>query len=330
MRKNDIITSLVLRQIKGIGAVAIKSLWQKGLFQNENFYQTIEVCLKVLKKEVSDNEIEEYIKYAQEIIFSSSNENIKILHISDLDYPFQLTELKDAPVILFYKGNLERLRKVVGIIGTREPDTSGLEVSKRMAAHFHGKGYSICNGLALGIDEGSIKKETGILPQVIGVLAGGLNYNQSKTLLKTTAILAEEVLEAGGLLISEYENNVKEDTFKVIKSCRLQAGISQGLILVQSKLDGGSKYTLEAFCSLNRPLGILHLPNKKDDPLYQANKEISVNFREGLSKMTGIKSNKIALEKINIISSKADYSLFEKDIEQSKSVPKNPNQTLFG
>ncbi len=328
MRKNDIIATLVLRQIKGVGAVAIKSLWQKGLFQNENFYQTIEGCLKILKKDVAENEIENYINEAQEIIFTSNSENIKIIHIADPCYPIQLSELKDAPAILFAKGNLERMEKVVGIIGTREPDTTGLEVSKRIALYFHESGYSICNGLALGIDEGSIKRETSILPQVIGVLAGGLNYNQSKTLLKTTALLAEQVLEAGGLLISEFENNVKEDTFKVIKSCRLQAGLSQGLILVQSKLDGGSKYTLEAFCSLNRPLGIVSIQNKQDDPLYEANKEIAENYREGLFKMTGIKPNKIALEKINIISSKADYSVFDNEI-LLKSGKENNSFKLF-
>lgn len=314
----------MLRQIKGIGLVAIKSLWQKGLFQNENVYQTIEDCLKALKREISDSTIEDYIKEAQEIIFSSSSENINILHISEPDYPIQLKELKDAPAILFYKGNLERLEKAIGIIGTRNLDTTGLEVSKRISAYFHENGYSICNGLALGIDEGSIKRENSILPQVIGVLAGGLNFNQSKTILKTTALLAEQVLEAGGLLISEFENNVKEDTFKVIKSCRLQAGLSQGLILVQSKLNGGSKYTLEAFCSLNRPLGIVSIPGKQDDPLYEANMEISKNYKAGLSKMTGLKPDKIIVEKINIISSKADYSIFDKDIMRISINSNNP------
>lgn len=328
MRKNDIIATLVLRQIKGIGAVAIKNLWQKSFFQNEDFYQTIDDCLNALKKEVSDNEIENYIKEAQEIIFSSENENIKILHIADPSYPIQLSELKDAPAILFAKGNFERMEKVVGIIGTREPDRTGLEVSKRIASYFHEGGYSICNGLALGIDEGSIKRETNILPHVIGVLAGGLNYNQSKTLSKTTALLAEQVLDAGGLLISEYENNVKEDTFKIIKSCRIQAGLSQGLVLIQSRLNGGSKYTLEAFCTLNRPIGIIHIKDRQEDPLYEANKEIVENYKEGLSKMTGVKLDKITLEKINVISSKADYPLFDNEII-AKSVITNNLFKLF-
>ena len=328
MRKNDIIATLALKQIKGIGAVAIKGLWQKGLFQNEIFYKTIENCLTSLNKEVSDREIEVLTNHAQEIIFSSSNCDIKMLHLADADYPHQLTELKDPPSVLFYKGNLLKTKNVLGIIGTREPEVTALEVSKRIASYFHEKGYFICNGLALGIDEGCIRQENGILKNVIGVLAGGLNYNENKTLLKTTALLAEKVLEAGGLLISEFENNVKEDTFKVIKSCRLQAGLAHGLILVQSKLNGGSKYALEAFCSMNRVLGIVSIPNKNDSPLYEANNAIIHNHREGLSKMTGLKPNKIVLSKICAISSKNDYLVFENDITTSLKLQSH-NKALF-
>jgi len=276
MNKNDIIATLAMRKIKGVGAVAIKNLWQKGLFQNLSYYETIEKSLKNLNKEVSDEEIEEYIKEAQQIISDSANEDIKLLHLADAYYPAQLAELKDPPSILFYKGKIDILSKVIGIIGTREPDTVGLEISKRIASHFHDKGYAICNGLAIGIDEASIRKEGNIFSNVIGVLAGGLNYNQSKTLLKTTAMLAEQVLDAGGLLLSEYESHIKEDTFKVIKSCRLQAGLSHGLVLVQSKLDGGSRYTLEAYCSLNRPLGVVLISSKTDDSFM---KQIPQYFR---------------------------------------------------
>lgn len=328
MRKNDIIATLALKQVKGVGAVAIKSLWQKGLFQNENYYKTLENCLTILNKEVPDREIEVLTNHAQEIIFSSSNCDVKILHIADEYYPHQLAELKDPPSVLFYKGNLPKTKNVLGIIGTRDPDVTALEISKRIASYFHEKGYFISNGLALGIDEGCIKQGNGILQNVIGVVAGGLNYNENKTLLKTTALLAEQVLEAGGLLVSEFENNVKEDTFKVIKSCRLQAGLANGLILVQSKLDGGSKYTLEAFCSLNRALGIVSVPNKHDSPLYEANNVIIRHHREGLSKMTGLKPNKIITNKICAISSKSDYLVFENDISTLLKL-QSQNKALF-
>jgi predicted Rossmann fold nucleotide-binding protein DprA/Smf involved in DNA uptake len=314
MNNNDIIATLVLKSIKGVGASAIKGLWEKGAFQNLSYHTTIETSLRSLKKEISDSQIETFIQDAKQVISDSTDDNIKFLHISDSRYPPQLSQLKDAPPLLFYKGNIEIMSKVVGIIGTREPDNIGLEISRRIGAHFHDRGYAICNGLAIGVDEASIRGTNGIVSNAIGVVAGGLNYNQSKTLLKATALLADQVLDAGGLLLSEFESFIKEDTFKVIKSCRLQAGLSHGLILVQSKMRGGSRYALESYCSLKRPLGVVQPPKTNSNSSYEANFSILENGVEGLSQITNLKIGKIAVNEILPIAGKEDYLAFEEMI----------------
>lgn len=48
------------------------------------------------------------------------------------------------------------------------------------------------------------------------------------------------------------------------KASRIQAGLSHGLILVQSKIDGGSKYTLAKFAKLGRPIGVIHFPSSAE------------------------------------------------------------------
>src|SRR5690606_14441229 len=114
-------------------------------------------------------------------------------------------------------------------------------------------------------------------------LAGGLNYNSSKTLLKSTAVNADKILENNGLIISEMPIHKKEDAFSVVKSCRIQAGMSHGLLLVQSSLTGGSKYTVKAFAEHNRPLAVIN-PIGDADALqfYEANIEIIHNSRKGI------------------------------------------------
>jgi len=65
---------------------------------------------------------------------------------------------------------------------------------------------------------------------------------------------AEQVLQNNGLLISEEQYiDKKADKFSIIKSCRIQAGIPQGLLLIQSSMDGGSRFAAKAFCRLRRP-----------------------------------------------------------------------------
>jgi DNA processing protein len=123
----------------------------------------------------------------------------------------------------------------------------------------------------------------------------------------------------------------KEDTFSVVKSCRIQAGLSYGLILVQSSLEGGSRFTTKSFCETQRPVAVINpIQTDFDMPTYNANKEIILNGKKGLSKFTELKEDKIQTFKIFVIKSKDDYTEFEilmnnrpKKIEQS-------NTTLFG
>jgi len=149
-------------------------------------------------------------------------------------------------------------------------------------------------------------------------MAGGLNYNQARTILKTTALEAEKVLENGGLLLSEYPPGIKEDTFSVVKSCRIQAAVSDGLILIQSKLNGGSKFTIESFAELPRPFAVIKpIEREKDLQEYEANMEIIENKEFGIAKMTGIKSDKIRISKIEVIAEKIEYDGFASLIENS-------------
>ena len=197
---NNTIAILALRNIKGVGAVAIKKLWQQDIFDEGNYYEIIESACKILKKNITDQEQEENVEFAKHIIAMNSEDNIKLMDISDHRYPSQLRVTKGPPSIIYYKGNIERVNKAIGIIGTREPNPKSLVIARRIGQHFTEHGYSICNGLAIGIDEACVKNDASIHSNVVGVVAGGLNYNKTKTLLKSTAILAEQVLENGGLV----------------------------------------------------------------------------------------------------------------------------------
>jgi len=320
---NNTISILALRHIKGVGAVAIKKLWQQNVFDGNNYYEIIETATRILKKNLSDEEMEEVIEMAKETISKNAEDDIKVIDISHDRYPSQLKAIKGPPSILFYKGNIEKASKTVGIIGTREPSLKSVEIAKRIGQYFSENGYSICNGLALGIDEASIRNDFSLHSNIVGVVAGGLNYNKTKTLLKSTAQMADQVLENGGFIMSEYTSGTKEDTFKVIDSCALQAWMSHGLILIQSKVNGGSKYTLGAFAELNRPLAVINLPEMDLDPTFGANSLLIKNTKMGLAEITGLKYDKVQIEKCISISNKEDYKIFESTLKKSIDISSN-------
>lgn len=329
---NNIIGILALSDLKGIGPAFVKKVTANVTFETTNIFEEIKGITVANNKQFDDDTIFQSIENAKEILFFCKEEGITVIDFLSEDYPISLRELKDPPSVIYCKGNLDLLcQKTICIIGTRDPNVNGVKIAERLGSYFNKNEWAICNGLAEGIDNFAIKSEGKIHNKVIGILAGGLNYNTKKTLLKKTAENAKNVLENNGLLISEMPPDKREDTFSVVKSCRIQAGISHGLILIQSSLDGGSKFTTKAFCETSRPIGIIN-PFQSDIDLstYNANKEIIQNSKKGLSKFTDIKEDKILTSEILIIKSKDDYNEFEEIINKRQSQIKQNNTTLFG
>lgn len=330
--KNKIIGLISLLELDKIGPAFIKKSVSKKCFESSDIYKEVKEITSSNNKNFDDDTIYEAVERAKEIIYNCKEEGITIIGLTSDDYPSFLKEIKDPPPVIYCKGNLDLLYdKIVCIIGTREPNETAIKISERIGLFYANSGWTICNGLAEGVDNFSIKSNDQIHSNVIGILAGGLNYNSKKTLLKKTAENAEKTIESGGLLISEMPPDKKEDTFSVVKSCRIQAGLSYGLILVQSSLDGGSRFTTKSFCETQRPIAVINpIQTDFDLPTYNANIEIILNGKKGLSKFTQLKEEKIQTSKILVIKSKDNYNEFEKLMNNRPKKIEQSNTTLFG
>ena len=330
--KNKIIGLISLLELDKIGPAFIKKAVSNKCFESSDIYKEVKEITSSNNKIFDDDTIYDAVERAKKIIFKCKEEGIIMIGLTSDDYPSFLKEIKDSPPVIYCKGNLDLLYdKIVCIIGTREPNETAVKISERVGLFYANSGWTICNGLAEGVDNYSIKSNDQIHSNVIGILAGGLNYNSKKTLLKKTAENAEKTIESGGLLISEMPPDKKEDTFSVVKSCRIQAGLSYGLILVQSSLDGGSRFTTKSFCETQRPIAVINpIQTDFDLPTYNANKEIILNGKKGLSKFTELKEEKIQTSKIFVIKSKDDYTEFEKLMTNRPDKIEQSNTTLFG
>ncbi len=302
---------LALSMIKGVGANFIK----KNLSLISAYENNLEM-LAGMGGKINMEEITANLPAARSMLQRCEALNIQAISILDSNYPSKLKELKDPPPFLYCLGNLALLHQnTIAIIGTRKSTELGDQIACRIGSYFT-QNYSICNGLVEGIDKSSIYNGKDVFPNVIGILSGGLNFGNTSS--KITIELAEKVLDNNGLLISEYEPDQKETQFSGSKASRIQAGISNALILIQSKKDGGSKYTLKAFSELSRPLGIVDF---KDNQEFQISENFSGNRLllekglEGIAEMCDIKKKEtIRISKLIKISQKSDYINFEKEI----------------
>lgn len=295
---------IILTMVKGIGSAFIKR--NRHRLTNDS---SCEQLVRESKPEELDNLID-YAKAADEIISDCEANGIKMVSIIDADYPSQLIEIGDPPSILFLKGNLSLLNRIVAIIGTRHSSELGNKIAERVGCYF-AKNFSICNGLVEGIDEHSIYVEGKVLSNVVGIISGGLCYNETCSTHHINVI--NDVLNAGGLIVSEFFPRQKEDMYSGSKASRIQAGLSHGLILVQSKVDGGSKYTLAKFAKLGRPIGVIHYPTSAEyqSESFGANRLIVEEGRDGLAQIIGLKKTSVINTcPLIVLSSKDDYKMF--------------------
>ncbi|MDI1324872.1 MAG: DNA-processing protein DprA [Algoriphagus sp.] len=307
---------LAFSKIKGIGPAFIK----KNLIQIHEFLGSADSLFNHFPK-IDRSEFEYNLNISEAILEDAEKFGITVISILDDIYPKNLFEIKDPPPVIFVRGNLKNLDKCIAIIGTRKSTPLGQKIASKIGEYFS-HNWSICNGLVEGIDKYSITHDNEVYPSVTGVLSGGLNF--SKTSSKVTQELAEKVLSKDGLILSEFEPNQKEDQFSGSKASRIQAGLSSALMLVQSSLDGGSKYTIKAFSELNRVLGIVEYKGNTEfetSDSFEANRLIILEKENGVAKMIQSKtSQNLKFKEIIKISKREEYQYLEKAIRRQNSL----------
>ena len=215
-------------------------------------------------------------------------------HSATLGYPDSLLEPgTPPPAVLFCRGDLSLLTSsALGVIGTRKYNPFGEIVANRVGRYFSEKNIHLCNGLADGVDICSVTHDGTFLPGVIGVMACGLDLLERNLTSRNTAEQIGKLLEAGGILVSEFASGVIESQKSVIASCRLQAGLSQVLLLIQSDSDGGSQFAVGHFSKLSRKLAFIVSPETQlSDPAFGANL-LLLKGKDGLAEFVGLKTSK--------------------------------------
>ena len=169
--------------------------------------------------------------------------------IEDDIYPQCLKEISNPPLKLYYKGNLDLLKdeRLIAVVGTRNPSSYGKLCCVYMVKKMTSANITIVSGFAKGID--SIAHKTSLLTggKTIAVIASGLDIVYPASNLS----LYREI-EEKGLILSEYEAGVKPFKFNFPQRNRIIAGLSKGIIVVESKDRGGSLITADLALEFNR------------------------------------------------------------------------------
>lgn len=301
--------ALALLFVKGVGPGKLGAIIRKHVPDENNALSLAESLLDQLSVSLEPGEVERLVSVALGLLEHYQNDGGHFVTLNQPDYPEQLKKLRSAPPVLFYRGNFALTKKSIAVIGTRQPTEDMLEQLPQLADAL--QHCSICNGLAKGVDRAVLMNQQLIRPGSIAVLGAGIGADLSTTMTRENARLAQLLLESGGLLLSEALPQAKEALYAVIKSCRIQAAISAGLILVQSACDGGSMFTVKTLVETGRPMAYMHPPQQADlYPAYGANIALTENGCAALAEMTGTKTSLAQRIELSPLNGPADAATF--------------------
>jgi DNA processing protein len=205
----------------------------------------------------------EAIRESVELTESLSTMDLHI--IGRGDYPDILNDDQNAPPLLYSRGDLDLLnRRRVGIVGTRNATEHGRTMAYKFGKVLSQNGVAVVSGLARGIDaaahrgalsaisDSTMSESTGNAGP-IAVVATGLDVVYPRE----HHGLWKEVGEQG-LLLSENPPGTGPLPYRFPLRNRIIAALSEVLLVVESRLDGGSLITVRE--ALDRGVTVMAVP----------------------------------------------------------------------
>src|SRR5271170_6271991 len=165
--------------------------------------------------------------------------NCTLLSWTDPEYPQNLLQIYDPPVLLYVRGNPQILNHPsISIVGTRRPTLYGTQMAERIGRDLAARGLVILSGMARGIDAIGHQGALAANGLAIGVLGTGIDVCYPKENKK----LFDKVLERGAIL-TEFPTHTHPAPENFPVRNRIVAGMPLGVVVVEGAEHSGSLIT---------------------------------------------------------------------------------------
>jgi DNA processing protein len=195
------------------------------------------------------------IELAHEEVARSQAGGVKIIALSDSNYPPRLREIYDPPLVLYVRGNVEALALPgIAMVGTRHPTPYGTGMAERLGCDLCARGLVIISGMARGVDTASHRGAIAAKGKSIAVFGTGIDVIYPKE----NARLSDQILAFGGALISEFPIGTFAAPQNFPIRNRIISGMSAGVLVVEAAEYSGTRIT--ARCALEQNRDVYAVP----------------------------------------------------------------------
>src|SRR5690554_232523 len=194
------------------------------------------------------------------ILNKTEKAGAKIITICDPEYPELLKQIYSPPVLFWMKGNPEALNMPsVAVIGTRNPSLYGKKQAAKLSGELATEGLCIVSGLAYGIDGIAHQATLDAGGTTVAVLGSGIDNIYPHKHVP----IVKEIIKSGGAVISEFPLGAKPDAGNFPVRNRIVSGMSLGVLVIESGMQGGSMITAELGLDQNRE--VFAIPHNLDN-----------------------------------------------------------------
>lgn len=167
---------------------------------------------------------------------------MKVINKKDENYPKALLNISNPPEKLFVLGNETILDNFgIAIVGSRNCTKYGEEVAKSIAYNLSKYNINVVSGMAKGIDSAAHIGTIMGKGKTIAVLGSGFKHIYPKENME----LLKDIINSGGAVITEYEENTLPKPENFPKRNRIISALSQGVVVVEAGKRSGSLITAE-------------------------------------------------------------------------------------
>lgn len=258
---------LVLSLVRGLGAVALRSMQEQGYTPSELLEHPsllAEGCPGLERSALQHLRSGRLQAEAERIWAQCQRLGIEIIGLGEEAYPYLLGQCPDAPLVLYARGeaNSWSIHPCLSVVGTRRSTLYGEEMTRRLVKGLASTSptTTIVSGLALGIDIIAHRTAMAEGMPTIAVLAGGLD----KVYPKVHRADALAILERGGAWLSETPPYAPIEAETFLRRNRLIAGLSSGTLVVEAGLRSGAMSTARLALAYDRSL--FAVPGRATDP----------------------------------------------------------------
>ncbi|MBI2844536.1 MAG: DNA-protecting protein DprA [Armatimonadetes bacterium] len=188
-----------------------------------------------------------------------TDSGIKFVSVRDPEYPSNLRQIYDPPVVLYVRGELrESERFSIAIVGSRRASIYGKSIAERIAKDLADRGLSIVSGGARGIDAAAHNGALSVGGHTVAVLGCGIDVpypSEHKALF-------DKIAESGAV-ISEFPPGTKPEAWRFPTRNRIISGLCVGVLVVQAPIDSGALITARFAAEQGRD--VFALPGNVDD-----------------------------------------------------------------